>query len=233
MGGNKLKKKILKIFVCSLILLIGIGAVNALDINSTNDFTSIDQNIEVSVSFDEGDVLAVENDDVDVVSVSFDEGDVLAVENEEVSVVSASDDNGDILLVSSQDDEKLSSYLWGYSPADDFTQSTTQYKTFYLGKLKILKKYKRFVNGYKPSKKNKKAWKKYKAYKRHYKKAVRKFVKQGRKTVRNARNNHWHFYEYDVTYKIRYVGKYMVTSYYCPAYRQYNYNPLLNKEWWD
>ena len=213
MGGNKLKKKILKIFVCSLILLIGIGAVNALDINSTNDFTSIDQNIEVSVSFDEGDVLAVEN--------------------EEVSVVSASDDNGDILLVSSQDDEKLSSYLWGYSPADDFTQSTTQYKTFYLGKLKILKKYKRFVNGYKPSKKNKKAWKKYKAYKRHYKKAVRKFVKQGRKTVRNARNNHWHFYEYDVTYKIRYVGKYMVTSYYCPAYRQYNYNPLLNKEWWD
>ena len=140
--------------------------------------------------------------------------------------------NGDtVLKVNVKEDEKLS--FGSYSPADQFTRSKTDHKTFVLGKFLLPKKYIPFANGYKPSKYYKKAWNNYKAYLRYFIKAAKKLKRHYKILVYKLALNHWHLYDYDVKYQIKYTNRYAVIKYYCLGYRTYNYNPLLKKAWWD
>ena len=59
----KLNRNVLKILICSLILLIGIGAVSAVEYDSTADVTALEQNNE-SVDVADDDVLLTEESDV-------------------------------------------------------------------------------------------------------------------------------------------------------------------------
>ena len=87
--------------------------------------------------------------------------------------------------------------------------------------------------GYKiPSKKNKKAWKKHVSYQKAYKKQLKKFLKTAVKLGKKAEANHWNTMG-DMYPKVKYTGKYIVLLIYVDCYRTYNYNPLLNKGWWD
>ena len=229
--------------MCTLILLIGMGAVSAIQQNSTNECLSFEQNDQigvienntevlsygssedvVSVGDCGGDVLSSESGE-DVVSVGDCGGDVLNIENSDSKIISSSNNDDNVLTANTNQEELLGS--WGYSPADEFTQTKSEYKTFYLGQVKFPKKYKKFVKGYKPSKKNKKAWKKYKAYKKISYKQLKKFSKYGSKIYKKANNQHWNFLENTMCYKIKYRGKYMYLKFYCDAYREFHYNPFL------
>ena len=248
-----MKKCILKILIVTLILLIGIGAVSAIEFNSTDEFMSVDQTNEISID-NSTETLAVENND-EVISVSENNTDVLSGEsdNEVItvsenstrvlssesndSVISVSENNSDVLNAESNSKEISVSNndLLSYSPfAKDpqFTQSETEYKTFFLGKVKLYKKHLKFANGYKPSKKNKKAWKSYKSYKKSFKKSRKKFKKHAKKVIKNAKRNHWHG-DGDVWFNYKKSGKYYVYYFYQDAYRTYKYNPLFNKGWWE
>ena len=223
----KFKKAIL---ISTLILLMGIGAVSAMEHNSTDEFISVEQNdpisvmnddnnTVISVSENDGEVLSVESNNT-VISVSGNDSDVLSAEN-----------SNTVIAVSSDND------LTGYSPfakEPQMTQHKTQYKTFYLGKMVFPKKYKKMaLYGYKiPSKKNKKAWKKHIAYQKVYKKQFKLFKKSATKVIKKIKANHWKGIG-DIYYKIKVSGNRMIIRYYGDCYRTYNYNPLLNKGWWD
>ena len=223
----KFKKAIL---ISTLILLMGIGAVSAMEHNSTDEFISVEQNdpisvmnddnnAVISVSENDGEVLSVESNNT-VISVSGNDSDVLSAEN-----------SNTVIAVSSDND------LTGYSPfakEPQMTQHKTQYKTFYLGKMVFPKKYKKMaLYGYKiPSKKNKKAWKKHIAYQKVYKKQFKLFKKSATKVIKKIKANHWKGIG-DIYYKIKVSGNRMIIRYYGDCYRTYNYNPLLNKGWWD
>ena len=64
----KMNKAILKILITSLILLIGIGAVSAMDDNSTDGVLSVEQTDEIS---------AIDNNDT-VISVSENNSEILS-----------------------------------------------------------------------------------------------------------------------------------------------------------
>ena len=106
--------KILKIVICSMILLIGIGAACAAELNSTDDAAALDGNDEVAAVqtddvaiVEESDVLAAEDADVvdgDVVDVEEDE--VLAAEDADV-VYEEDVLSEDVDVVSSEDAEDV------------------------------------------------------------------------------------------------------------------------------
>ena len=222
----KFKKAIL---ISTLILLMGIGAVSAMEHNSTDEFISVEQNDAISVMNDNNTVISVSGNDSDVLSA---EGNntVISVSGNDSDVLSAENSNT-VIAVSSDND------LTGYSPfakEPQMTQHKTQYKTFYLGKMVFPKKYKKMaLYGYKiPSKKNKKAWKKHIAYQKVYKKQFKLFKKSATKVIKKIKANHWKGIG-DIYYKIKVSGNRMIIRYYGDCYRTYNYNPLLNKGWWD
>ena len=66
----KMNKAILKILITSLILLIGIGAVSAMDDNSTDGVLSVEQTDEIS---------AIDNNDT-VISVSENNSEILSAD---------------------------------------------------------------------------------------------------------------------------------------------------------
>ncbi|WP_410320314.1 calcium-binding protein [Methanobrevibacter sp.] len=241
----KFKKAIL---ISTLILLMGIGAVSAMEHNSTDEFISVRQNDAISVMNDNNTVISVSGNDSDVlsaegnntvISVSGNDSDVLSAEgNNSVISVSGNDsdvlsaENGNTVIAVSNDND-----LTGYSPfakEPQMTQHKTQYKTFCLGKMVFPKKYKKMaIYGYKiPSKKNKKAWKKHVAYQKVYKKQFKLFKKSATKVIKKIKANHWKGIG-DIYYKIKVSGNRMIVRYYGDCYRTYNYNPLLNKGWWD
>ena len=173
-----------------------------------------------------------------VISVSENNSEILSAEDND-TVISVSENNSEILSVESSDtvisissDDNLTSYS-PFAQNPQMTQSKTQYKTLYLGKMTFLKKYKKMMYGYKiPSKKNKKAWQKHKNFQKAYKKQLNKLKKSTLKAAKKASANHWHEIG-DIYYKVKYSGKYMYIHFYVKCYRTYNYNPLLNKSWWD
>lgn len=199
--------------------------------NEVTELTSYETDDLKSAEIDD-EVLSSESDDVvvglidcddEIVAVSDCGNDVLNIENGG-SEVSSTVVHDDTVLTASAKNEKLSG-SWEYYPADNYTKTKSEYKTFYVGQLKIPKKYKKFANGYKPPKKNKKAWKKYNAYKKIAKKQLKKFQKYCLKVFRNANNKHWNFLKNTLSYKTKYRGKYMYMKCYCKAYRNYYYNP--------
>lgn len=246
--GMKLNRTMLKILIATLILLIGAGAVSAIDNNSTDEVVSVEQTEEISVIEDNevisvnesnNEVLSVENNDT-VISVSGNDSEVLTADNN--TVISVSENNSDVLSVEntnsvisvSSDDDLTASSPFAKDP--QMTQSKTQYKTIYLGKMKFLKKYKKMLlYGYKtPSKKNKKAWKKHIAFQKAVKKQFKQWKKNAYKIKKYIKNNHWKpLGSNNPYYKIKYSGKYINMYLYAKCYRTYNYNPLLNKGWWD
>ena len=250
-----MNKNILKVFIATIILLIGIGAVSAIDYNNTDDLTVIDEENTINVkenseiveaAHNENESLATENN-AKTTAVNENDSESLSAENN-AKTTAVNENNSEVLtaeseseklesvntarevLTVSSDDDKLS-LLYHDSPASHYTQSKTQYKTFTLGKVKIPKKYKSIL--YKtPSKKNKKAWNLYKQFKKFEKKAMKKLKKSIIKVIKKAVKSHWHGYG-DVKYKLKWSGNYYVLTFYQKAYRTYNYNPLLNKSWWD
>ena len=247
-----MNKTILKILIGTLILLIGIGAVSAIEDNSTDEFMSFEQNDEISVIEDNNEIISIgENDseplsplssqDSDgIISVCENESGVLSSQDSD-GIISVSEDNGELLNLKdidavisvSGDNTLLNDSPFAQDP--QMTQSQTEYKTFYLGKLVIPKKYKKFyIKDYKPSKKNKKAWKNYKKFKKLLNKRGKKLSKHVAKIANSIKMNHWNpLGEDSLSYKIKYRGSNIYTYFYIYTYRTYNYNPLLNKGWWD
>lgn len=231
-------KNKLKILICFLILLVGIGAVSAIDSNSTADVISADDTQDLAL--DEEEVLAVSEEN-DIAEVSEDEvlgaaeDEVVAVSDDdsvgviEEDVVSAEEDSSEVLAMNAAENEELSmsssyyddDYYDDYDDYDDL-QVGTEYKTFKLGKLKLPKKYWAFDDGYKPPKSYKKEWKQYKKYKKYVKKQTKKFKKKAKKIVKKAKRKGWVFYG-DVYYVTKYAKRYTAYTFKADAYREYYY----------
>ena len=225
----KFKKSL--IFICLIICLFSVASVCASNVNETvavsesqsDELLNIENQDVNDVNVAESEILTASSDD-EVIATD-DSSDILTVENNNESI--ACDDSSDVLTMENNN-ETLAVTI----PSTTTVQSYTDYKTFSLGKLKLPKKYLKFENNYKPSKKNKKLWKQYKAYKKYSKKATKKFNKKMKKIVTNALKNHWHFYGGAYYLESR-SGKNIVYSFYYKAYRRYNYNWITCEEWWD
>ena len=76
--------------MCTLILLIGIGAVSAIEQNSTDELLSFEQNDQIDISEDNAEVSAVSEDNC---------SEVLSVENEENEIAAVSDNGSEVLSV--------------------------------------------------------------------------------------------------------------------------------------
>lgn len=227
-----MNRNILKILICSLAILLAMGAVSAMDSNSTDDLKSIESDSQDLIADDGEDILAVESNEEDVVAddaseiiasqddeilaAEDDSEDVLAFESDE-DVISKSSDDGVVLTSSIKQDDKLS--MSESKSVLGLEDSQIEYKTFTLGKLKIPKKYKKFYNGYEPSKSNKKALKKYKKYQKVAKKQLKKFKKSTKKVMKSIAKGNWYADEGDMTYKTKTVGKNIITTFYLFAYR--------------
>ena len=244
-----MNKTILKILIGTLILLIGIGAVSAIEDNSTDEFMSFEQNDEISVMEDNSEIISIGEDDSEPLSSQGSDGIFSVCENESESlsshdsdgIISVSEDNGEPLnlkdsdaVISVSGDNTLSTNSSSEQEPQKI-QSHTEYKTFCLGKLVIPKKYKKFyLKDYKPSKKNKKAWKNYKKFKKLLKKRGKKLSKHVSKTAKSIKKNHWKpSGKKSLSLKIKYRGSNICTYFYMSVYRTYNYDPSLNKGWWD
>ena len=235
------------LLITLLLAILTIGAVSATQHNSTDEILSVEQNDEISIIENNTEVISVNENNTEilseennntVISVSANDNEVLSEENN-TTVISVSANDSEVLsaenhntIISVSNDEDLTSYS-PFAIEPQMTEHKTQYKTLYVGQAKFLKKYKNMINGYKiPSKKNKKAWKKHIAFVKASIKQYKKVMKTSKKVIKKAAANHWHAYG-NSYYKIKYSGKYVYLKFYWDCYRTYNYNPLLNKGWWD
>lgn len=193
-----MKKQILKILICTLILLIGIGAASAIEDTSTDEtisFEEPDQMVSVSdideeISGDEGnnEVLAAESDGaVELESAS---GEIQTSEagNEELKTAEGENNNAisvnekDVLTMDVEKTEKLTDTN---STSDD-AQTKVEYKTFNIAKLKIAKKYKKYYS--------KNASEVPKKVKKHMNKSMKKMKKSAIKKMKKLKKNHWTAY---------------------------------------
>lgn len=201
-----MKKHMFKILICTIVLLMAVGAASAIDANSTDDVASVD-------SQPADDVLSVDDTEVDVAST--DDG---------AEPVSACDDEK-ALNAKVTDTGKLSS---NESSSADTIKTTTQYKTLVLGKMKIPKKYKKLDSMNKNSKKYKKLNKK---FKKLVKKQSKKLSKSTKKKLKAAKKNHWYTYG-KVFYTSKITAKKYIFTYKVNALRTYKYNTATNAGWW-
>lgn len=244
-----MKKHIFGILICTLIL-IGIGAVSAVDSNSSDEIIYSGQNDEIAIADSELEELSIENDEQ---SVSANDSEIIGAESndekiaisddaevDEISAVESNDDsysgvgNDNVVLASNvKEDNKLSSSD-GDSVADDAIQTKTEYKTFSLAKMKFSKKYKKWaLKGYKvPSKKNKKLWKKHKAYQKAYKKQLKIFKKVFIKNAKSMVKKHWKAYS-DLYYTVKNSGKNFYIIFKMKCFRTHYYDPSTKKGWWE
>ena len=228
-----MKKQIFKILIFSLILLIGIGAVNALDFNSTDIYRSSEQNNPISTYNESIEVLTVENENNNTLSANDNTTEVLSLENTKNNVISVNSENNVISLsnetnnVLTQTKEKsILSLHWSY-----YTKSKTQYKIFTLAKARMSTKLLKYSD-YIPTTKNKIEWNQYKLYKKQNKNVKIQIRKSTLKVLKRAVKQHWHPYT-EVWYRYKLSSKYCTCTYYQKYYRTYNYNPVLDKGWWD
>ena len=246
--GEIMKLKRIILITLLLLAILTIGAVSAADNNATNEFVSVEKSDEISVMEDNNTLISVCGNDSEILNAE-DNNTVISVNGNDSECLSA-EDNNTVISVSGNDSEILNvensndivsvsndNDLTSYSPfaiEPQMTQHKTQYKTVYLGKMVFSKKYKKMaLYGYKvPSKKNKKAWKKHVAYQKAFNKQLKQLLKTAKKVVYKSKANHWHTMG-DIYYKIKYSRNCIGVLYYVNCYRTYNYNPLLNKSWWD
>lgn len=243
-----MNKKILKILIITLILLMGIGAVSAIEHNSTDEFLSVEQTNEVSVIEDNTEVISVNENNAEVLSSKNNNTEISVCKNntEVISitengteynntVISVNENNTEVLsaenhntIISLSNDKDLTSDS-PFATEPQMTQSKTEYKTFYMGKMKFLKKYKNMINGYKiPSKKNKKAWKKHKAFQKAFKKQKKQLGKTAFELGLSLGVSNWNLHG-NPYYLIKTNGKYIYVLFYQECYRTNNYIPLLNE----
>ena len=216
------------LLITLLLAILTIGAVSATQHNSTDEILSVEQNDEISIIENNTEVISVNENNTEILSAE-NNNTVISVSANDSEVLSAENHN---TIISVSNDEDLTSYS-PFAIEPQMTEHKTQYKTLYVGQAKFLKKYKNMINGYKiPSKKNKKAWKKHIAFVKASIKQYKKVMKTSKKVIKKAAANHWHAYG-NSYYKIKYSGKYVYLKFYWDCYRTYNYNPLLNKGWWD
>ena len=90
-----MNKRILMILVVSLIFLIGIGAANALDLNSTEEVEvlKLDDSVFANSS---GEVLASESDNVSLVALANSSDDTLELDNGSCDAVGVCNDSEDV-----------------------------------------------------------------------------------------------------------------------------------------
>ena len=204
-------KKILKILIAGLVLLIGIGAVSALESNSTDDVAVCDD-----------DSIAID-DDASVEEADQESNEPLAIDDSDNNEPISTSDSS--LLKANSTETQLTSN----STSD--IKITPQYKTYKVGTLKLSKKYKKFMKMKKaPSKKNKKVWKEYKKFKKALKKASKKTTKSMVKKLKKLMKKHWILYGESMKKKTK--GKYFYTTYYGKFYRVKYYDPVTKESWW-
>ena len=121
-----MKKGILKILIATIIFLIGIGAVNAIECNSTDDVISFDQSDEIAVSDNGSDLVGIEDSD-----------EVLIVENASNEIIAQ---NNDVEILSLSDNP--SSYM------EIEETATISDRTFKIGKYSVTISKTRFANLY-------------------------------------------------------------------------------------
>ena len=114
---KKLNRKILKIVICSLVILIGIGAVSAAEYGLPDDATALKQNGQIEVISDDAatasEVLAAESDEIaDVEGSDATQGEIPAAESDEIIL---SDDSSDV----SKDVDPVLDEGDALAPADD------------------------------------------------------------------------------------------------------------------
>lgn len=195
-------KKISKILICALILVLAVGAVSAMESNTVDDAIASDVSDDVAtVSEDEIDQVAVEEQEDDIIGTCEEEA-VAVSEDADAIAVSENDgsvgiDEGKSTVSLKVDDDKLSSEYGAYS---------VQYKTFTVGKLKIPKKY--VSDKYKDSPMvKKKIQKKMKVLQKKAKKKLYKIMKKG-----------WQLYSEEDPV-IKKAGKYYLIRYDMTFYR--------------
>ena len=226
-----MNKKILKILICTFVFIIGISAVSAMEINSDENValqpTSDDVvavNDDKVISVEEKDVVAVNDDKVisveekdDKVISKVDESDIVAGSDEDVisevdasDVVASSDDNKVIagennnILTLNNDNTKLSS---SDSSSDIAAAETVIYKSVYVGKIKVPKKYLKYPESKIPKKLKVSIIKQMKKLKKSTSKKVKKMVK-----------NNWQIFDTSkIDTKIK--GKYAYIMYYIKFFK--------------
>ncbi|MEE1335281.1 hypothetical protein [Methanobrevibacter sp.] len=227
-----MKKTILKILMCTLILLIGIGAVNAIEQNSTDELLSFEQNDQIDISEDNAEVsavsedncsevLSVENEENEIAAVSDNGSEVLSVENNEEEVVSVSENNSQVLTGSEPpSDVPIGNPVITHSSNLKLQKTTNsgtmKTKEMVFGKIKMLKKnFKRFVLKT-PSKKNKKLWKKYIKFKKTVNKKFKKSMNKRIKAIKKKWKIDW-YYGIRPIFVIK--GKYCTMYWTCLCYK--------------
>jgi len=225
-----MNKILLKILISTLILLIGIGAVNAIECNSTDESITSEQ-FNANYSNEGCDILCAVNDDSMSVSNQNTEAlsavndnenacdmdsevlcavndDSMSVSNQNTEVLSAVANNEEPVLTSSLNEDEIFDYSFG-----KLNDSPTESKSFLVGTMKLHKKYwKSYLKhcGHKKtSKKFKKMFKKkLKTLKKSIKKKLKKLAKKG-----------WFGSVDECLYDIKHKGKYYVFYYYATCYR--------------
>ena len=216
-----MNKTIVKIFICALVLLVGIGAVSAMEQNSTEEFLSLDQSDEIAIiDNNTEDFVQICNDDEAIVD-SDNCSEVLSAKNTEVESGSANG-NGSQVLASfyPPSDIPLGEPVITHSSNLKLEKTmkidTMVTKELVFAKVKMSKKdFKRFVLKT-PSKKNKKLWKKYKRFNKKIDKKLKKSMKKKIKSIRKKWKIDW-YYGIRPIFVVK--GKYCTLYFACMCYK--------------
>ena len=247
-----MNNKILKILICTLIFFIGISAVNASEFNTTEELMTNESNEVISGSMEddvlnlddclddlesvsEDDFLKVktENEQIafsseDVLSAENNSNEVLTIENNAVGVLSRSNENK--VLSVKVNDSVLTGSSTGkisYPPADDVSgDSVTQEYEHTFFKIKMPKKYWKYMNtNYKKTPKKFKKW-----FKKTFKKKFNKSLKKLKKKVKVNKKYHWKIY--NIKYFKYRIGSRYCLEFYALFHRTYYYDSNLEKFCW-
>lgn len=236
-----MNKTIVKIFICALVLLVGIGAVSAMEQNSTEEFLSLDQSDEIAIiDNNTEDFVQICNDDEAIVD-SDNCSEVLSAKNMDNELDLVDDNGGEVLSAKNTEVESGSAngngsqVLASFYPPSDIplgepviTHSsnlklektmkidTMVTKELVFAKVKMSKKdFKRFVLKT-PSKKNKKLWKKYKRFNKKIDKKLKKSMKKKIKSIRKKWKIDW-YYGIRPIFVVK--GKYCTLYFACMCYK--------------
>ena len=241
-----MSRNIMKILICSLVLLVGIGAVNAMELNTTDEAMALEEN----VTFDDiNEVLSIENTNEDTcISEGYDEylhagvsdknisaseyTNVIKVDNNSADEIAISDCGEVLNEVSVNNSQGL---IASVPPSDvpvgnleikhsnnlGIQKAERGYelitKELVFAKVKISKKdYNRFLKKT-PSKKNKKLWKKYKKFKKAYKKKLKKSKNKKVKAIKKKWKIDWY---YGIRPILVIKSKYCTMNWVCMCYKR-------------
>lgn len=244
-----MNKILLKILISTLILLIGIGAVSAIEFNSTNETISFEQNNEISINENMCNITSAENNEEDVLSVIDDSDEVISLETNDNNFISINNNNTDIIraenneenmsitLVSIENNKEIVS---AGNNNDIISASINENEKLELAPDCSIVSYDTFEgnDGYMHEMKSKafligkmtlhkKYWKmflnqkkKTKKFKKLYKKKIKQLKRAISKKMKKLKRNGW-YGSYNEGYDdIKRKGKYYVFYYYGDFYKQ-------------